>query len=338
MLTAQTPFNVCDNIKYSDRKIHICFQWMPKPLHYSNGIIISDVGRSVKIYQWRFEENEINLVHQFKMNINYSLPTHAIHAQFIDSRNDTLYLLYENEIHSLNLHTKEVVSRISHTFLSNISVTSSVTPSNHIHIMGDKYFRYNIDNGNVNELLCEFTNPQLVYVPYKTQLFIFGSDQCNKIFYKNLNETNKSKWSEYRLQMPHAVESIFTYDVVLAFDTLLFMFYCNEDSHGDVFCLDLMYSKLYRIKYTLPLSLGIYDGIYAFKAKNNNVHIVNFWTGQHVKASLFDLIPLEVQKCYSLYFKPLVMGFIREIEFTCVISNIPFSIKILIWHFLPSFV
>ena len=77
--------------------------------------------------------------------------------------------------------------------------------------------------------------------------------------------------------------------------------------------------------------------IYALKGFNNSVHLIDFKKGYHYKISLYKLIPDSLEKQYSSYYEPLVIGFIKQYENDNLTPNIPLVLKKLIWKYFPSF-
>ena len=80
-----------------------------------------------------------------------------------------------------------------------------------------------------------------------------------------------------------------------------------------------------------------YDTIYTLRGANNSVHLIDLENGEHFKISLYDLIPKDLNKFYSLKYKSLVLQYIKQNENKQIIPTIPYVLKLLIWKYFPSF-
>ena len=140
------------------------------------------------------------------------------HTQFIDSDNNILYLFGDNtnEMCSINLKTKKIINTEATTKLSKlVKVELSAAfvhiphPLNQVHIIDDQYYwKVDVKNKIVNKkdrgskLAC-CSNPNLLYIPSRKKLMIFGSYKNNKIWQKDIDDN--SEWELYALEMPHCV-------------------------------------------------------------------------------------------------------------------------------------
>ena len=141
--------------------------------------------------------------------------------------------------------------------------------------------------------------------------------------------------------MPHSVDFM-SYDVILAFEYLIFVFYFDKTKGAEIWCLDILSNGWYKCDWNVPdrfcISTGLKINVYVIKTKSNNIHILDFHYGHHFKANLYDLIPRNVIKFHYLFYKPLVMGYIKQEENYKMIPSIPFVIKKLISIYFPLFV
>ena len=82
-------------------------------------------------------------------------------------------------------------------------------------------------------------------------------------------------------------------------------------------------------------------GFEVVKDNENNVHLLSFEEGNnvHFKASLFDLVPMEIVKMNRDKYNVLVFGYLKEYERKVnKIIFIPVYLKKLIGQFYPVFV
>eukprot|EP01084_Bolivina_argentea_P088158 159174_1 len=184
-----------------------------------------------------------------------------------------------------------------------------------------------------------FRNGIMIYVELKKQLLMFGGWNgifldpiCyDDIWYCNLEQygINDYKWEKYPIKLPQKHKH---FCCVLAFDSLIFVFYIRNDLDKSIWCLDLMSNKWYKSHKTFPCNFG---KSYAIKTKDNCVHFMQCIYSDapyHLKLSLYDIIPLELNKVYKNKYKPIVYGFIRN-----VYHIIPMSLIDIILNFIPYF-
>ena len=154
---------------------------------------------------------------------------------------------------------------------------------------------------------------------------------------QNSNQT-KYEWKLHELKMPHCVDDD-DYDILL-FDNLIFIFYFPLSWYFDIWCLDVIISnKLYKSVHEIDDYItGDGRNVYIMKGNDNFIHILDFCDKQNVKICLYDLIPNDVVKLYSNYYKLLVIGYISEKENDNTIPTIPYVVKKLIYKYFPLFI
>ena len=73
---------------------------------------------------------------------------------------------------------------------------------------------------------------------------------------------------------------------------------------------------------------------FAIKRGDDYVHIINFESGKHVKADLYQLVPKELLKSHRRYYQPLIIGYLKAEEKQNEIPCIPLVLKTFILKFL----
>ena len=138
--------------------------------------------------------------------------------------------------------------------------------------------------------------------------------------------------------MPHYAHSG-RYDILVGFQNIIFIFYfCyHYDESNGIYCLDNLFNKWYKSAYKAPHYINSHRNIYALKDKNNFVHIIDFYTGEHCMLSLNDLIPNKLKKLHLNYYSNLVMRFINDKENNNIIATIPFVLEKLILKYFNPF-
>jgi len=130
------------------------------------------------------------------------------------------------------------------------------------------------------------------------------------------------------------------YDVLLAFDHLLFTFYFKRSGCCNIWILDLLKEQWFESNYQTPDYIGKDANTYVLQTEKEKqwCHIMDFRNGHHLKVSLLDLIPKDLTKVYRQHYDPLVIGYIKQNENTNLIPTIPLVLKKLIGRYFPSFI
>ena len=115
-------------------------------------------------------------------------------------------------------------------------------------------------------------------------------------------------------------------------------------SEGSIWCLDLEHNEKW---YKSPQKLPDFDckdkwmmTPFGIKDDDNNVHFISFIknNNHHFKASLFDLLPLQILTLNRDKYDPLIIGFIKKFEAKNKPIFIPLYLKKLIVQFYPIFI
>jgi len=218
--------------------------------------------------------------------------------------------------------------------------------SNRVHIFNEEY-NFTAILGDDKSLIqntdfdITFFGFKPVYIPKSNELLIFGGRKVRTILVCKLNaETQENrKWREWKvakLQMPRAASSHF-YDVVLAFEHLVFVFYSSR-FHSAIWILDIVTEKWFKSQHKVPIGSHTPHHSHIFKTADNMIHILDFYDGSHYKISLHQLIPPTLKKLYREKYDPLVIGYIKQKQNEKLIPTIPLVLQKLIWRYFPSFV
>ncbi len=328
-------------------------QYFPKPSYHPQNpdvVIISTSyyeGSKKGIYEYNLIQNTFNKIYTYDETF-YPL----CHAQFMDSKNELLYIfggpsatfgVFDLNTKIMNTDTESVL-RDCRRYPKSTYVPS---PINEYHILSYDSIHYVMDmnNKNINRMkINKLKNnniklPNILYIPFTNQLISFGSYKSDRIWYCNINQiSNKHTydWQLYHLKMPYSTNDSW-FDILLAFNNIIFIFYYIKNSHHDIWCFDLLNNKLIKTKYNTPKFSYYGDNIYVMK-DNNNGCIMNFGSSEHFKCNLHNLVPKEVIKSHQTYYKPLIIGYIKQQENDnefC--NNIPYALKLLILCFFPLF-
>eukprot|EP01084_Bolivina_argentea_P270537 460050_1 len=177
----------------------------------------------------------------------------------IDSKNGISYTFGQRGWISLDLKTQQT----KHTNYTNIKLNmhypasvfvsgfdciylmnSTETGAHYkFDIISNKMEKWNINTNNHIEPFIT-----TIYVPFKQQLLVFLSE-TNTIFYCDLLKNNTLKL--YSSVAPTELSMAGTYELFCCFDHLIFIFNQNQDGVA-IWCMDLMFSKSYKVPYTVP--------------------------------------------------------------------------------------
>ena len=184
----------------------------------------------------------------------------------------------------------------------------------------------------------------------------FYRNSTNQIFKKtrrelmlcdvNINDKSMSDWKIYEKELPNLDRFCPKFETILAFDQILFYFECSLSWHHNtwtIWCLDLDHNeRWYRARYGMP-NFGDANAVpYVIKDDYNNVHLINFGSQKrnryHFRASLVDLISVEIAELNRKRSYLLIVGFVKEFEKRHKMTFLPMYLKKLIVQFYPIFV
>eukprot|EP01083_Nonionella_stella_P051498 136745_1 len=327
-------------------------------LRHSNCFLITSTHdySNPGVYEYNIETNQLNFISDYG-TIGYNI-IDAYHAQFLDTVNDVLYIIGYAYLHAFNWNTKRF-TLVDEQIQSEIGPTSCFprivsipSPTNQICIFNnDSYelktlqFAANKPFRCISTQLCkslrnEFVQcPKLIYVPFKKQLMIFGSDGDDTIwkYHETEMELWNGLWKQLDVTMPCVVDDDRDYDVVLAFEYLLFVLYYTQsgvDCGNRIHCFDLLNECWFDTKMKVPKS--VHYG-WSLKTKCNDIHIVDCNDNNRFKISLHDLIPKALIRTHRKRYDPLITGYIKEQETQLTIPSVPFVLKQLILNLFPLF-
>eukprot|EP00483_Globobulimina_turgida_P003429 UN03435 len=155
------------------------------------------------------------------------------------------------------IHTSNVLSTIT-------EATSACIPEiNQIHITGsEEHIVYNINDKNKTQVVENLRNPpnmawpKLLYISLTQKLIAFGSDTKKNIYSCDMNENECDyAWKLNDIEMPHYA-IVGSYDLLLAFEQLVFCFYFAEDTHCEIWIFDVMQNTWFRACCDLPSSIS----------------------------------------------------------------------------------
>ena len=348
MTSFATNFIKLDKLKLSSVANSVC----TKPSYYHNKdcfIIATHSENNVPgIYKYNINTNKINLIYKYE-DMNFR---RMGYGQCINE--DILYVFggycSSRQFFSFNLKTKEISYDKSNElhkcdlFPETVNITS---PINEIHIIDNdsQHFKFKNDDKSIirlnNQKLKKekISSPKLLYIESRKQLFLLGGYQNDKILYCDISQNSIRKdyeWKLHKLKLPYTPQFLSNYDVLLGLQNIIFLFYFPGSIDSSIWCMDIIRYKWHKSKLTIPDCFNFIDSIYVLKGKDNFVHIVDFEKGHHFMISLYDLIPSDLKKIYSNYYKPLIIGYIKQMEHKHIIPTIPYVLKILIWNYFPS--
>eukprot|EP01083_Nonionella_stella_P303280 1049400_1 len=197
----------------------------PHP-HHSNSVLIttSHGYRNPGVYEYNVETNQLNFISDYG-TIGYNI-IDAYHAQFLDTVNDVLYIIADAYLYAFNWNTNRftlVDEQIKHEIGASCfpRIVSIPSPTNQICIFNNDSFELKtfqfVENKPfrcISTQLCkslrnEFVQcPKLIYVPFKKQLMIFGSDGDDTIwkYHETEMELWNGLWKQLDVTMPCVVD------------------------------------------------------------------------------------------------------------------------------------
>ena len=176
-----------------------------------------------------------------------------------------------------------------------------------------------------------------------SQQLLLMQNKIKDVIVSNINIEDKSMsdWKIYATKILSKdvndidLETLKYYKKCFDFDQIIFYFDVQDDTHWDIWCLDLDHNdKWYKSQYSLPVRWG-----HMFVDINNDVHLMRCRSRIcHWKASLFDLIPVEIMQLNRQKYDLLIIGFVKEFERKNEMTFIPMYLQKLIIVFYLIFV
>ena len=350
MSTNEDPF------EYIEDKLSLSFQkYLPKPLNHPNDpnkIIITTPSSEPNggIFELDLISNQSRQLHQYDTDKIDTDEVATSHGHIIHPPSKTLFILdgSKSGYGAFNFETNEMEYEDPNE-LHKSNIAYYIEPLNELHgfdVWDNHHFIYKFEDDHM-ELIAKHqaieskTNQDtfnLIYHAAKKRLLSF--EECQPRITSNiwqLDLLNKAaEWTKMdSMKMAHKRNYEISYDVILGFDDIVFVFYFTKEFNFDIWCHHLCNDMLYKSQYKVPEIFADSFSRFVVKDGNNNAHIINYETGQHVKVDLFNLIPNELLKSHQKYYQPLIMGYLREKENENNMPCIPFALKTLILKFFP---
>ena len=285
------------------------------------------------------------------------------HSAVIDQHNDKLYILsgINSDFAVLDLFTKKW--SFDESIKENIplivlSKSVCIQDLNEFHVFGDgnfeTHFKWNKNNflkpieildGIENNKI--FRDSAFIYSRKTERMYMFGG--WNGIFldcicYEDIwycdvkkGVYNDYQWKLSSLKMPQKQKHFAT---VLAFECLVFVFYIRNDLDKSIWCLDLIQKKWYKSHKLFPCNYGTADAV---KTKDNHIHFICCdWSNApyHIRLNLYDIVPLELVNEYEKKWRPVIYGYVKEIQMMDDMLRdviVPISLIEMILKFYPLF-
>lgn len=317
-----------------------CF--IPKPVIKGDNEIIFT---SNAISMYNPTSNEITELNKFDKEFQLNF-----HSQFIDPKNDNLYLVNGDEEEGIvmyNFNTKKM-QKIS----SDLQKIGSYPSRCIYHEKTDQmvcsvegYHVYTLNKDKLDTYLLDYDYGMYTFgIPLviRDEIKIFGGSDdyiVTSVNASKVTDLNACKWKTYdELKMPHIV-SRFNYFDAVAFGDIAIIFYFGYNENeteflNEIWCIDFISKLSFKSAQTLPFKdPKTKEKImwYSFKLNNDNhIHIIDFITSQHYKINLYTLIPTKLSKKHCNYYNPLVFGFCRNNA-----KKLPISLINLVFNYFP---
>ena len=323
----------------------------PQHCSFNGNCIILNTEQSLKMY----DLDKQMITKKWEPTANIAGTYYRIKGSCIDSKRNILYavigdrdffgLLNKTQLVSVDLIKNEwnVLKWNNVTESQSIFFISSI---NKLYIKRPKNWRF--------KHLMPTKDDQYFYRNSTDQLF---KKTQGEIIICDVCTDGKwlSDWNIFENKLPHKRSfdiEFQKFEIILAFDQILFLFDCPafyKFSHKKackiwtIWCLDLNHDKTwYQVRYEMP-DFGAADvAPYSIKDDNNNVHLINFGAEKknryHFRASLVDLIPVEIIELNRKRTDPLVIGFVKKFEKRHKMIFLPMYLKKIIVKFCPVFV
>eukprot|EP01084_Bolivina_argentea_P282764 484088_1 len=263
----------------------------PKPSHNPKNqdvVFISTDYDEGGIYKYNLTTNSFNKMWTYTQTF-----TNAVeHGQFLDAKNELLYILAGDVIGIFDLNAKVMNVDTANALCDGSFFPESayIASTNECHVLSKTledsiHYKMDMNNKKINKMKMNTINvtyANMLYIPYTKQLMCF-EDKSDTIWYCNIEQisntsTQKYDWQPYHLKMPHC-KDWWGFDILLAFDNIIFIFYYLSENEEDIWCIDLLNNKLIKTKYDSPKFEDYYLNMYVMKDSNNYGHFINFCSG-----------------------------------------------------------
>eukprot|EP01083_Nonionella_stella_P045615 122407_1 len=333
-----------------------CVHHIPKPSHHpyhNDTVIIStdfeEQNLTAGIYLYHLENYTLELETRYHVTCQPEK-----FEQFVHVAQKTLYLFGgpHSSCAKLHLDSKKMVSIMADSW-NNIAQCGKYPkclyvppPIDRVYLWCYPLFarstKMNADSFIFEEITHDtskiMTYPKLVYNTRKQQIMIFGASSSDAILcYDIKDDETYHEWEgNDKLKMPYS-----TYDDhydILVFGDIIFVFYFAPSSHTDIWCFDMFCDKWFKSTHVTPSNISSQWNVFVFQSSKHNVHLLDLKGELHFKTGLYELIPIELIDSRVKHYKPLIMGYIGQVEKgRSIVEYIPSEIKQLILHFFMLF-
>eukprot|EP01084_Bolivina_argentea_P292654 503159_1 len=251
-----------------------------------------------------------------------------------------------------------------------VSFSQVSTIGNYIHLrLAKRHYKLNVLNmkirfsytGDTITKMQTCKPGELIYVDSLMKLFDFsGYDDSmyrnGNIYYCDIRNSNQNnfEWKKYNLCVPGLN---WYFQSILAFKHFVFFFFFSPfqvrselDSkyNSAIYVMDLCYNQMFKYESERQLSY-LWNEFKMVKDVHNNVHVIydDKWGDDrpddphhfvHYKFSLYDVIPNKMNEFYQKKYKPLVYGFVGNVNKECLlVSNVPNDLIEMIFCYFPLF-
>eukprot|EP01084_Bolivina_argentea_P267679 454455_1 len=166
----------------------------------------------------------------------------------MDIDNDIIYTLnqYGEDLILFDLKTKQWNTFVCNDDFYTPNIIFVPLPINQIHFtMNNTHYKFDIQNKNIIKLQQNIgtlrDNPsydntaRFIYSQLTKQLFMFQSN-CEYILFCEINDKHQKSvnWKKFEIQLPGCAEGYHQFEVILAWNKIIFWFYNSK-----IWCLDL---------------------------------------------------------------------------------------------------
>ena len=294
----------------------------------------------------------------------YNYTDYSMFSTAYDEENNSMYILTYNGLITVDIDKNKwnsIPSNRNHERFQFSNCHFIPSPINELHITCGYHFRYKESENEIVQFMNDTTlfqtsnsilgnaysdthqdeQANFVYRHATQQLFMIQSD-TKYMLVCDISNGNVSDWTQYETELPRKPHLTTDSDFILGFDQIIFWF---DYELEEVCCLDLDHNdKWHQCHNILPYFENEYgytaEPIHIIQDKDNNVHLISFDKGSnhHFRASLFDILPLEIIKSNKEMQDLMVFGFIRRLETEYNLIYIPIYLKQLIVKFYSKFV
>ena len=177
----------------------------------------------------------------------------------------------------------------------------------------------------------------------KTKEWMLFQEMAASVLVCNISSKDQSnyEWRNSDLNITPLPISVNSFEVILGWDQILFIFYLEDDL---IECIDLLHGTSCNMEMSDDMHFE-----YVIKDKQNFIHLLKLNVksrefsstprAYHFRMALFDLIPESILDVNKQAYKSLIDGFCREIENQEELSNlIPTEMRAVILSYYPMFI